>query len=320
MTKTHADIWRDHGQSIERADRALAESAVHDIYDHNKLEHVKEFIWVESPYQALKLAKMMNLIEEKNGWGKPLKDKFFEMYSDVVKNFTYRENTVLTQVKERLSKELDRPVEKSFYCQFDWGSFMQVDALTINPKSSTTPYGRNKVKNKEYSPSTNVGMRGFVNLAKSCGWFIPYEKIAILSERPIRYSLNERGELNNEEKKAIEWSDGSGIYVLEGIVLEDWIMEHPEKITVNKMGISKYLDECKAKVIDMDSIYVFKAGDERTMPRALMVDDEGNKYLVGTDGSTERVYYMQVNREAKTCAEAHSFIAGFDENLIVANS
>ena len=103
-------------------------------------------------------------------------------------------------------------------------------------------------------------MRGFVNLAKSCGWFIPYEKIAILSERPIRYSLNERGELNNEEKKAIEWSDGSGIYVLEGIVLEDWIMEHPEKITVkkirgegnleirrlmmNKMGISKYLDEC----------------------------------------------------------------------------
>jgi len=57
-----------------------------------------------------------------------------------------------------------------------------------------------------------------------------------------------------------------------------------------------------------------------SMPRALMEDKQGQRWLVGTDGSTKRVYYMRAPREANTCAEAHSALAGFDENQIIASS
>ena len=39
--------------------------------------------------------------------------------------------------------------------------------------------------------------------------------------------------------------------------------------------------------------------------RALLVDDEGNKWLQGSDGSTGRVYTMSAKKECENCIEAH---------------
>jgi hypothetical protein len=36
-----------------------------------------------------------------------------------------------------------------------------------------------------------------------------------------------------------------------------------------------------------------------SMPRALMVDKQGQRWLVGTDGSTKRVYYMRAPRRCQ---------------------
>jgi hypothetical protein len=55
--------------------------------------------------------------------------------------------------------------------------------------------------------------------------------------------------------------------------------------------------------------------------RVLLEDPDGEKWLVGTDASTKRVYTMSVPREVRTCSEAHCAISGLDsEGRIIAQS
>ena len=54
-----------------------------------------------------------------------------------------------------------------------------------------------------------------------------------------------------------------------------------------------------------------------TLLMALMRTKDGQKWLVGSDGSTQRVYYMPVPESAKTCREAHEAISGLNEDQLL---
>jgi hypothetical protein len=127
-------------------------------------------------------------------------------------------------------------------------------------------------------------------------------------------------------------SDPASLYFWHGVHVEEHVIMAPGKITVaevraeenaevrrvliERMGASRYLFETGAKVIDTDVESVRKGA----APRVLLADDRGDKWLVGTDGGTKRVYYMPVPRNAATCRQAHRAIAGFDERRILAKS
>ena len=82
------------------------------------------------------------------------------------------------------------------------------------------------------------------------------------------------------------------------------------------------LKDVGAKVIDTDArnVNVADFTENRLVTRALLEDDEGVRWLVGTDGSTSRVYHMRVPSECQTCKEAHEALCGFDESTIVSQS
>ena len=90
---------------------------------------------------------------------------------------------------------------------------------------------------------------------------------------------------------------------------------------IERFGFARYLSESKARVIDMDMVAVSREDESLgSMPRALMEDRDGQRWLVGTDGSTRRVYYMRVPPDVRTCEQAHNAIAGMDEDDIIASS
>lgn len=330
MTKQKFDFQKI-GFSTEKSDCEAAGRAIQALYAVTGKNPPKEIIWVKSPCQAVQFSQMMDGLEKKNGWGLPIKDILSTTQNKIMTRYSFGTrsvvNNTLDMVKEKIRTDLKfppkEPINKSLYCSFNYREFHELYA--------SLGRGKNDLKATE---------RNFIELMAvimaNASWMVPYENKCIVSEKPVAYHVNARNEPHFENGRAIEWGDGWGLYALEGRVIPGWIITNPEKITVKlirkeqnaetrrlmteKMGISKYLEECKAKVIDMDSIYVFKDGDDRTMPRALMEDDEGNKYFVGTDGSTERVYYMNVDPRCLTCAEAHTSIAGFNENVIIANS
>jgi len=177
-----------------------------------------------------------------------------------------------------------------------------------------------------------IDYKNILLFVRSCGgFFFETPSKLIVYDYPIELSVSSefgpKAVLHNMEGPAIKYADGSGFFAIEGFDFERSMIEHPDTITVKQieaeenmerrrimtdlMGISRYLHETNAKVLEMDMVRVMTVGDDdRAMPRALIQADDGRLFLCGTDGSTKRVYYMPVPRDVTSCRMAHEAIAG----------
>jgi hypothetical protein len=180
----------------------------------------------------------------------------------------------------------------------------------------------------EFSEEDRRRFTLFQEVAQSCNWWWPYEKVCIVSDRPKSVSM-QNNVIHNEAGPAIEFRDGFKVWAIEGVRVTEQIVMSPDTLTVDQIqketnlevqrimtqryGVSTYLKNSKAEIVDMDTLTL-----EGSATRMLCKDASGNKWLIGTDGSTKRVYHMAVPREANTCVEAHNMIAGFDEKRMVA--
>lgn len=172
-------------------------------------------------------------------------------------------------------------------------------------------------------------LSGLFKIAKSAGWWWAYEGLAIISERPCELHQDETGRLHCETGKALRYCDDWGFYCWHGVTVPEKVIMHPEQITleeinsqtnievkrimIERFGIGKYLEQSKATIVDMDASPIPGGA-----PRVLMKDSNGFQYLCGTDGSTERVYFMSVPNNVTTCRQAHEAISGISEECLVA--
>ena len=172
-----------------------------------------------------------------------------------------------------------------------------------------------------------------MKIAENCGWWAPYDVCAILQDRHTFVSFDDNERLHNTKDFAVKYNTGFGICMIEGNKVPDFVVFEPEKITpeiitsesnaeVRRImtqiyGPGKFLKDSGATLIDQDEVEIVK-GTPRKMPRALLEDKTGQRWLVGTDGSTHRVYHMPVLGQVKTCKEAHESICNLDEDMCVA--
>lgn len=181
-------------------------------------------------------------------------------------------------------------------------------------------------------------IEGIKGLLMNSGWFWCYEDVIFISERHNVCKVNDFGRLHCDNGPAVAYKDGYAIYAIDGVVVPEKVVMQPETLTIkeiegeenaeikrimiNRYGVGKYLSDIGAEVVDVDTVTVnkFDGKDAVAMPRALMRAKDGAQYMCGTDGSTERVYYMNVDPSAKTCKEAHESICSFKDNKIVVNS
>lgn len=173
--------------------------------------------------------------------------------------------------------------------------------------------------------ATIEGLSIMETLCRHSGWHYVFEYIAIICDRPTEVHM-ENGVCHNEKGPAIAYSDGFKCFVIEGHNVTEQIVMAPETLTleqidtegnaevkrimIQRFGAHKYLKETGAKVINEDE----GLGLLGSAPRWLIEDKNGQKWLVGTDGSTRREYFMPVPREVRTCSEAHQAISGLKES------
>lgn len=179
-----------------------------------------------------------------------------------------------------------------------------------------------------------IDLVGLSMIAENAGWWWPFEKCAVITERPDEIHLDDQNRLHHTSRMAIRYPDNNGLYVWHGIRVPAKVIESPESLTIddikaeqnievrramqNQMGIGKYLRESGATVVDMDGGINTSNGGA---PRVLYRDQFGDQFMCGTDGSTSRVYFMSVPNNVSTCKEAHEQISGItDESLILAES
>lgn len=106
-----------------------------------------------------------------------------------------------------------------------------------------------------------------MDLARSCGGFLPHERVCWLLEKPTAIHFDEEGRLHNERGPAIEYADW-GPYCWHGVVVDRRIVLEPETMTVRdietepnletrrimlrRFGESRFIEESGAAIIDDD--------------------------------------------------------------------
>ncbi|MFW6219848.1 MAG: DUF6745 domain-containing protein [bacterium] len=278
MIEVYRDMGIVAGNSTEPANFEIADQALMELYDFSDLKRPEKIYHVDSPKMA------QGLINELL---KQPQDTFNSSHSY---SFGSAES----------------------YWIYTYQYYIDVLKLEIDAKAK---HGLDIMK----------------RLCDNSGFHYVYDKFAIICDRPEKISLNENGEVHCEDGPAIRYRDGFEIYAINGHIVPKIIVMNPEQITkemiqkeenaevsrimIEKFGLSKYLIETGAKILDMDSLSL-----DGSATRILVEDTHGQKWLIGSDGSTKRTYNMSAPRQAKTCKEAHSLMSGFDENKLIAES
>lgn len=167
-------------------------------------------------------------------------------------------------------------------------------------------------------------------LAEISGFRWMHPDFCIVSEKPVYFEVNDQNEGHSEDGPYIQWADGSGIYMVNGVRVPGWIVEAPEAITLKsieeednaeirrvmmqKYGLKKYIEETGAECIDFSA----GLGLIGSAPRALYRTKDGLQFLFCSDGSTDRVWWLDAPNDAKTCAEVEKVLNGYDEKLLLA--
>lgn len=158
-----------------------------------------------------------------------------------------------------------------------------------------------------------------MDLAKVAGWFYPFDELCILTPNPIHLAFDAENRLHDENRKAVEYPDGWGLYVWHGIVIPDdkkHVIEDPSKITVTELetesnievrrvmmdryGYERYIVDSKAALVQEDKWgQLFRKeveGDEAVcMVRVRNSTPE-------PDGTTKH-YFLRVPEDTKTAHE-----------------
>jgi len=149
----------------------------------------------------------------------------------------------------------------------------------------------------------------------------PFDDYCIMSQKPIRFEVNAENQLHSETGKAIEYADGFGFYVLNGVHVPEWLVMTPaeqipsSKITeeknveirreiVRKIGIEKMLVDLGAEVLNKDA---FNGHEYELLKFGIKVNNTYPVYLKMKNPSIHVYHVEEVDPKCKTVRDAINF-------------
>ena len=346
--------WTTVGQSTGVCDLSKAKPLIKQIHKNAKLIAPKYFFHFKNPLnmiQSIAIVKALEKFDINKNYGS---DVFPEEFQNWMNAF----EQTFTQYSEQY-KNLDwsKPNLKENMIAFIANYFAGKNPKdVIKQYENEVLYGNHEAHNLAYYDFFYTHFKfdfiepllPFFDLAEHLGWWSAQGEIVFLSDKPLEISFDQNGRIHNTEKPAIVYGDDFYLCVVEDLVVEDHVVLNPETITIKEInseenveirrikmqqyGMEKYFDNAKVKIIDQD-FTVVDYNKQESMPRMLVETKFGDIFLVGTDGSTNRVYHMSVgndesikrletrfNRKFRTCKAVHELISGVSETNIISQS
>ncbi|MFD8386937.1 DUF6745 domain-containing protein [Streptomyces sp. NPDC059679] len=168
-------------------------------------------------------------------------------------------------------------------------------------------------------------LAGPAAVARSAGWWWPYEKAVVIAERPVTLHRDEAGRLDSGTGPALDYPDGFALYAWRGMpVPADFLGQLSEltaerirteenaelrRVMLEHYGYDRYLTESGAKPVHRDETGVLwrieMAGDEPVV----MVEVVNS--TPEPDG-THRTYWLRVPPRTTTAREGVAWTFGLD--------
>ena len=159
------------------------------------------------------------------------------------------------------------------------------------------------------------------------GYLIIYGNACFVSLNPVSMSWQD-DVLHNESGPAVEYKDGYKVWCLEGMLVDEQLVMHPEtqaleqinseenmelkRIRISRYGWTRYLAESNAEVLDT-RIITLPSGS--TWMESLMKLDD-MVVLTTYDPSTGRPYALEVSEnDCVTCEDAQRYLLAPEQAL-----
>lgn len=169
-----------------------------------------------------------------------------------------------------------------------------------------------------------LGLDGLMQVARSAGWWWPFEHLVVLTERPVTLRQDVQGRLHAADGPAIAYADGFAVWAWHGVAVPRQVIEQPEQLTVGQIhnepnaavrqvmveryGPDSYLRHASAERISHDhtgTLWRVEVGGGR------LVMVEVRNSTPEPDGS-HRPYWLRVPPWVHTAREAVAWTFGLD--------
>ncbi|SEN13479.1 DUF6745 domain-containing protein [Nonomuraea pusilla] len=85
------------------------------------------------------------------------------------------------------------------------------------PSSPGTQEPGGTVQTQDAPPPGEAGLRGLADVAQAAGWWWPYERVAVVTARPVELHLDELDRLHRAEGPALRYADGFALHAWHGM-------------------------------------------------------------------------------------------------------
>ncbi|MEU1952313.1 DUF6745 domain-containing protein [Nocardia rhamnosiphila] len=174
-----------------------------------------------------------------------------------------------------------------------------------------------------FDTGAGTPLEGLAAVAREAGWWWPYEKLAVISERPTALSRDEAGRLDRGDGPAVGYSDDFALYAWRGMPVPGEFIAELAALTADRIrdeenaelrrvmlefyGYDRYLSESGAEPVQRDETGILwripLTGDEDVV----MVEVVNS--TPEPDG-TSRTYWLRVPPATRTAREGVAWTFG----------
>jgi len=269
----YAAKWIKIGTSTEPTDRVAAEAAIHKVYECGGLKPPERIIWSKSP------TTMVQTIEDTSvgaSVGASVRDSVRASVGASVRGSVWASvgdsvwGSVWASVGDSVWASVGASVGDSV-----WASVRGSIRASVGASVRGSVRGQHEagwLSHYDYFAEV-VGLEeetsklaGIIELAKTCGWIIPYKNVCYASDKMTVCELDDNNVIHCETGPAIAYADDLEIYAWHGTVVpKRWIEGSPDVKEVLKtdnmevraagmhiIGWANLLTFLDAKLIDSD--------------------------------------------------------------------
>ncbi|MFC9029340.1 DUF6745 domain-containing protein [Streptomyces arboris] len=321
----HVNSWRDVAAATGAADRAAAEEGVRRAYRTAGLAEPERIVWAASPRAAVeaveKLADAGRSVREEvrtRPWAEERRRMYDELGPAGWSALWSATGAQLWETTAALAERIRSGVVAG-------PARKPEDEGAVRLVLLDAVLGQHDAAWLAAFDGRGDRLTGLAEVARNAGWWWPYERVVVISERPEVLHRDEAGRLDHGEGPALAYRDGFALYAWRGMpVPADFLAElaslTPQRIREEEnaelrrvmleyYGYDRYLTESGAEPVHRDETGILwriaLEGDEDVV----MVEVVNS--TPEPDG-THRTYWLRVPPTTRTAKDGVAWTFGLD--------
>ncbi|WP_327340095.1 hypothetical protein OG384_33710 [Streptomyces sp. NBC_01324] len=319
----YVDSWRAVAAATGAADRAAAEDGVRLAYRSAGLAEPEEFVWADSPREAVglvrKLADAGRSVREEIRT-RPWADERRRLYDELgPAGWSALWSATGAQLWETTAALADR-IRAAVVAE---AAERPEDEPDVRLLLLDAVLGQHDAAWLAAFDGRGDRLDGMAAVARNAGWWWPYERTVVISERPEELYRDEAGRLDRGDGPALSYRDGFGLYAWRGMpvpaaFLAELTTLTPERIRAEEnaelrrvmlefYGYDRYLTESGAEPVHRD---------ETGILWRIALDGDEDVVMVEVVNSTpepdgtHRTYWLRVPPAVRTAKDGVAWTFG----------